>query len=341
MKKFARFFAVLFGMLIAALLLVVGGAFYLNKAPENIPREGVLFRVEVGDSMVSIADRLKSEGLVRTPLLIRVLCVAQGTEGVVKIGTYKILPGYSSLDILNLLVSGKQQLYRITVPEGRTLRQIADYLESEGITDGDNFQEIARNENVTEMFGVPGNSVEGYLFPDTYYIQKDYPAEKVLKHLTERFFEVLEEIAPEYREMGPREITEKVILASIIEREYQIDEEAPLMASVFYNRLEIGMTLGSCATVVYIITERQGKEHPSFLTYDDIEVEDPFNTYIHQGLPPSPISNPGRVALDAAFHPAESDYLYFLLKDDNTGAHYFSMSLSEHNQAHVLYLKKK
>ena len=112
------------------------------------------------------------------------------------------------------------------------------------------------------------------------------------------------------------------------------------MASVFRNRLKVNMALGSCATVEYIISEIQKEPHPEYLTYRDLEIPSPYNTYRNPGLPPGPISNPGRTALDAAFHPADTDYWYFVLRDPGAGTHFFSKHLREHNQAKVVYLKK-
>jgi UPF0755 protein len=131
-----------------------------------------------------------------------------------------------------------------------------------------------------------------------------------------------------------------VILASIVEREYRLDEEAPLMAGVFKNRLDIGMALQSCATVEYVITEIQGKPHPEVLSTRDTEIRDPYNTYIRPGLPPGPIASPGMIALKAAFNPTKSDYLYFRLVEADSGRHYFSRTLDDHIKAGRLYTKR-
>jgi UPF0755 protein len=139
--------------------------------------------------------------------------------------------------------------------------------------------------------------------------------------------------------MSGSELNRRIIIASIVEREYRVDEEAPLMAGVFYNRLDIGMALQSCATVEYIITEIQGRPHPDVLYTRDIEIRDPYNTYIRPGLPPGPISAPGAVALAAAFQPASSNYLYFRLIDPEAGRHYFSQTLDDHIKAGLLYVK--
>ena len=153
------------------------------------------------------------------------------------------------------------------------------------------------------------------------------------------FYRVLEEIIPDYRDWDKTELHNEVILASIVEREYRIAAEAPLIASVFKNRMKHKIGLESCATLEYIITEIHGKPHPEYLTLKHKSIQSPYNTYMWYGLPPGPISNPGRVALNATFHHAETDFYYFVLKDPATGEHYFSENLNEHNQAKFFYLK--
>jgi UPF0755 protein len=140
--------------------------------------------------------------------------------------------------------------------------------------------------------------------------------------------------------MGSGELFKRVIVASIVEREYRVDEEAALMAGVFYNRLEIGMALQSCATVEYVITELQGRPHPEVLYNRDIEIRDPYNTYLRPGLPPGPISAPGKTALEAAFNPESGAYFYFRLTDPEAGRHYFSRTLDDHIRAGALYVKQ-
>jgi len=321
----------------AALLVL----FYsMNQPSEHIPAEGVVFTVENGDTLADIANRLEDEDCIKSSFLFRVLGKVYNTGGRMKSGLYRIEPDYSTTDVHNLLVSGNQMLFKVTIPEGWTSRMIGDLLEKNGITDSDDFRKACRLPEFIERTGSRNGSVEGFLYPDTYYFSKDYPAERIVGHMIDTFFTTLKEIYPQWHDMSKDKVYDRVILASIIEREYRDASEAPLIASVFYNRLEEGMSLGSCATVVYALTEEKGREHPERLTYADLEVNSEYNTYRHEGLPPGPISNPGFVALDAAFHPEQSDYLYFVLKDHEVGRHYFSRSLGEHNQAYTLYIKR-
>ena len=158
--------------------------------------------------------------------------------------------------------------------------------------------------------------------------------------MAKTFFDTLDKMEPEWKEMPQGKLRDTLIVASIVEREYRAPDEAPLIASVFYNRLRRNIGLESCATLEYIITEIQQKAHPEYITTEDEKLNSPYNTYKWAGLPPGPISNPGRTALEAAFRPAQTDFLYFVLRDPDAGRHYFSRDLSEHNQAKYLYLKK-
>jgi UPF0755 protein len=157
--------------------------------------------------------------------------------------------------------------------------------------------------------------------------------------MADTFFQRIGEIDGDAAHLSPDKLNRRVIIASIVEREYRVNEEAPLMAGVFYNRLDIGMALQSCATVEYVITEIQGRPHPEVLYTRDTEIRDPYNTYMRPGLPPGPISAPGKTALAAAFHPASSDFLYFRLTDAAAGRHYFSKTLDDHIRAGQLYVK--
>jgi UPF0755 protein len=245
----------------------------------------------------------------------------------------------SQLDIRSTLVSGRQILTKITIPEGVTLRKIASILAEGGICDEGAFLAAASDPETLNFYRIPGATIEGYLYPDTYLFPPSYPPDEVVRTMADTFFRRLTDTEGDALPLSPEELNERVILASIVEREYRVPDEAPLMAGVFYNRLRIGMALQSCATVEYVITEIQGKPHPLTLYDRDTEIRNPYNTYINRGLPPGPIAAPGKVALDAAFHPAPSDYLYFRLVDPDEGRHYFSETFDDHIRAAFLYVK--
>ncbi|MCF6336149.1 MAG: endolytic transglycosylase MltG [Spirochaetales bacterium] len=331
---------------LGTILIIIGvSAFilsvYLNSPSGEKGSESIIFRIDPGESLKSIASDLTDIGLIRYPWPLYLYSRLVGSETDFKVGIYNISPNLSLLNIHDLLVSGKQKLYRITIPEGWTSRQIAVLLEKEGITDSQGFLESVETSDLRKKYNIPGANLEGFLYPDTYLFQKNFPPEKVVEVMVENFFERLEEIYPAYEDIPKDNLYDKIVLASIVEREYRDPNEAPLMAGVFYNRLsnENPIPLGSCATIVYIISDIQKKPHPSIITYDDLEISSPYNTYRNTGLPPGPISNPGRIALEASFFPEDSDYLYFLLKNPESGQHEFTKTLSEHTSAYNLYIK--
>jgi UPF0755 protein len=200
--------------------------------------------------------------------------------------------------------------------------------------------DYGRSPVLLAKFGISGRTMEGYLFPETYFVPVPFTGAAMAELMATTFFDTVGKIEPGWKGIDGKAVYDTVIMASIVEREYRADDEAPLIASVFYNRLKKNIGLESCATLEYIITEIQKKAHPDYITLEDEKIDSRYNTYKWAGLPPGPISNPGRIALEAAFHPARTGYLYFVLRDQQAGRHFFSRDLSEHNQAKYLYLKK-
>jgi len=326
----------------AALVVLAAGALGIALAFLASPPGGAggIFTVEKGDSAATIGEELERRGFVRSSLAFIALARLEGEGASLQAGSYRVEPGMGARDILEMLVSGRQSMTRVTVPEGYTLSQIAALVQELGVARSEDFLASARSRQLLAELGIPGTSAEGYHFPDTYFFSSDYPAEGVVRAMAGAFFKRLASI-PESASLSPDELRERVIVASIVEREYKDAEEAPLMASVFYNRLKIGMALQSCATVVYVLTERQGKPHPDVILDRDLKIADPYNTYAQRGLPPGPISNPGFTALEAAFRPERTSYLYFRLTDGDSGRHHFSATLEEHIDARRLYIKKR
>lgn len=347
-KHMRRFFQVTAILLLTFLIGVTVFVLYSISPPPygeiSISAEdtdsSAQFDIKSGQSLKTISDNLEKDGFIRNALGMRLISKIKGTEQQMKTGKYRIEFSMNAVEIHNLIVSGVGLLYKVTVPEGFTSSKIATLLEEKGITTEEDFLAAIKDKSVLEKFNIPGDSLEGFLYPDSYLFPAEYPGAKIASVMVENFFEKLETIFPKYKSFTAEGILDKVVLASIVEREYRVPAEAPIMSSVFTNRLETRMYLGSCATVEYIITEIEKKPHPEYITWADTEIESAYNTYIKIGLPPGPISNPGKVALEAAFIPAKTDYLYFLLKNPETGEHFFSKSNSEHNQARVIYLKR-
>jgi len=338
MRYFLRF------LILALLVLVVSGfaaggaALYFTQAPEAVPEDS-FFRVSQGESLGKIAQQLEGRGFIRSGLVLRLYARIMKTDDDLQTGYYNLPPGASMFEVHDILLTGKQHLVQVTIPEGLPLSRIARILEEKGIVQAQEFRQESRSQLLLDEFDIPADSLQGYIYPDTYRMPLESPADSILRHMIHTFFRKLEESGIRRDDYSPEELHERIILASIVEREYRLPEEAPLIASVFLNRIDIRMPLQSCATVVYVLTEEMGRDHPKFLTYRDLEVSSDFNTYQNYGLPPSPICNPGKVALESAFSPADTDYLYFLVEDPESGRHRFTTTLSEHNQAKQLYIK--
>jgi UPF0755 protein len=312
----------------------------LNSSPARAVAKDALFSIERGENLSEISRQLQAKGFIRFAPLLDVLARVRGTQSGFKAGYYRIPNGSTTFAIHDLLVLGSQKLQKVTIPEGWTAGKIARHLEALGICPVADFLAAVHSPVLLAQFAVTGKTMEGYLFPDTYNLPVPFTGTAMVELMARTFFDTVGRIEPEWKGMDRLAVHDTVIMASIVEREYRADDEAPLIASVFYNRLQRNIGLESCATLEYIITEIQQKAHPEYITLDDEKIDSPYNTYKWAGLPPGPISNPGRIALEAAFHPARTGYLYFVLRDQQAGRHFFSRDLSEHNQAKYLYLKK-
>ena len=354
-RWFFKFISIIIALGLGVTAIILGAAVYLNSPPPHpavltdrpelspaIMRieDNVLYmEIRSGESAQSVGRRLHNAGIIRHRYFWNLLFRLDGEF--IKTGTYRIELPASQTRIRSILVSGEQLLVRVTIPEGVTLRRAARILEDAGICGFDDFLAAASSREILDAFNIPGASMEGYLFPDTYLFPLGFPATMVVTAMANNFFNRLAEIEPEALSLSPAELNERVILASIVEREHRIPEEAAIMAGVFTNRLRIGMALQSCATIEYIITEILGQPHPTRIFYRDLEIRNPFNTYMFPGLPPGPISGPGETALRAAFNPARTDYLYFRLVDPSTGRHHFSRTLEEHIRAGALFVGRR
>jgi len=335
-NKFLQTIVICVIIVIAGLLLIGSASVYLNL-PVNRSSDTELFTIARGTSMHEISAELKSRSLIRSELYANIY--ARLFNLALKAGTFKLSSSMTTSQILLYIDDGKQEYTKVTVPEGLTLSQTAKHLEETGVVNADEFSRAAHNPTILAKFHISGKDAEGYLFPDTYFFPYNEKAETVVTMMIQNFFTKVDSL--EKRPVDSVELNNKIILASIIEREYRVADEAPFIASVFSNRLKIGMGLQSCATIEYIITEIQQKPHPSKLSLEDLAIKSDYNTYKWAGLPPGPISNPGLVAISAAFSPADTKYLYFRLTDPDAGTHSFTYSLDEHIEAgRHLVLKK-
>lgn len=286
----------------------------------------VIFEVSPQKTFRDIAADLELKHFVRNKLVIRVLAKLQGKDTKVMAGEYEFSPSMSPQQILDAMVDGRMILRQITVREGLTMNDIGPLLEEAGIVSKLQFEAALRDAALREELAVPADSFEGYLYPETYRIQRNTPARKVIQIFRSQLNKIWN---PEWTaRLAELELTKHQVLtlASIIEKESGNVDEQPLVSSVFYNRLRRGMRLQSDPTVIYGIPNFNGN-----ITKDDLLTKTPYNTYVISGLPPGPIANPGYNAIKSALYPATTRYLYFV--GNGQGKHIFSETLEQHNEA--------
>lgn len=335
------------GVLVVVLVCVITiagvglyGYYLLSQKPVSSSVDetvSVKIQVPVGRTIRSVSHELEAEGIIRSELAFYV--AARFADVQMKAGTYRLSSDMSVADIFNQLQSGRQDYLAVSIPEGLTVSKVAVLLEGKEVVPADDFLAVAHDSRLLDEYGIPADSFEGYIFPDTYFFNPGMTAEAVLRMMVDTFFDRIASVEV-LSHATADELFRVVTLASIVEREYRVASEAPLIASVFTNRLERNIGLYSCATVEYIITEQEGRPHPDRITNKDLELDSPYNTYKWAGLPPGPISNPGLVALNAAANPPETSYYFFRLTDSSAGTHYFSESLEEHVDAGRIYTKR-
>jgi UPF0755 protein len=341
------------------ILLLAGGLcaslLYVKKlaSPVVSADDGSKIRIEIPSGMsVGSAARLLAENkLIRNEKLFyytarypQLKSFLYGKEAgqagfVLRSGIYYVSPAMNIAEIQELLASGNQEYIRVSLPEGLTISKIAAELEENRICSAQDFIKICKDSSFAAENGIEGESVEGFLFPDTYFLTTGMAACDVAQLMIDNFFEKISEI-PTLTEMNKADLYQAVILASIVEREYRVEDEAPLIASVFKNRLRRNIGLYSCATVEYILTEIEGRPHPERILIEDTKIDNPYNTYKWAGLPPGPISNPGLVALSASADTPKTNYYFFQIVDPAAGRHVFTTSFEEHIESHSLYTKK-
>lgn len=319
--------------------LVIGGWFW-RYAVTPAPGEGdVVVHIPRGAGVREIASLLEGQGLVPGDFRFLLLARLTGSAGKLQAGEFRIPYGLTPLEILQLLEEGTQVMHRITIPEGKTVRQVADILAARGWVEREHFLALSRDRKFIASLGLDAASLEGYLFPDTYTLVRGIDdAPTILRRMVVRFQEVWQDILASPVPVDPQSRTlsrhEVVTLASIVEKETAEPTERPLIARVFLNRLQRNMRLQADPTVTYGLDNVRGP-----ITRADLRRKTPYNTYVIPGLPPGPICNPGRAALEAVLHPADGDVLYFVSRND--GTHQFSRTLKEHNRAVRAYRKAK
>ncbi|MCX7706200.1 MAG: endolytic transglycosylase MltG [bacterium] len=302
------------GVVIAIFLGRYHASFY-----GDYQQPGTLIEIPKNVNANDVANLLFEKKIIKNTRLFIKILGKKHADKKIKAGIYEFSGKPYIYDVVDKIVKGKIAYIKLVFYEGITCHEIGKILEQEGISTSLEFDEFARKQNL-----------EGFLFPDTYHFPIGISKEAVVKKMAERFWEIFREIYPEGNELKQEEIKKIVTIASIVEKEAEVNSERPIIAGIFYNRLKKRMPLQSCATIKYVIGNKKN------LSMSDLRLNSPYNTYRFRGLPPGPICNPGRESLKAAIYPAKTSYMFFVSKGD--GTHYFSTTYSEHLNAKTQYI---
>ena len=311
------------------LLIMAGILMYLNNPPSDMHNSA--FLIGKGESLSHTAARLKQKNLIRNEKFFVYLALIEGKSNI-QAGKYKIYNRMSSRDIIKKLSAGDIIRLKVTIPEGFNLYGIAQRLAENNIVSAGNFLDYAFDSAFLKSIGIKYKSAEGLLFPDTYTFAEGQDARDIIIIMHNNLKKILTSVTwPDIDKFSLNRY-ELIKLASLIEEEAKVQNERKYISAVFHNRLKKRMKLDCDPSVRYALKKFSGK-----LTRSDLKYESPYNTYLHRGLPPTPICSPGKESILAALNPSNSEFLFFVAKND--GSHYFSKTLREHNKAVDFYQK--
>lgn len=334
--RWGRFFG---GLLVVLVLLAAGAAFagwytLLKPDTKTLPGQPVEVVIAKGSSTASIAQALSEVGVIENANMFRLKARSDQFDGQLKAGTYSFKTGTAYEAVLAKLVKGPDIIYYdVTIPEGFTARRIAArFAKRTGVDEAELLSLVTREaprfaKDHPYLAGAYSNSLEGYLFPATYRIKKGTTAEQIVETMLDEFDQRISEVDLSYAKSKNLTLNDVVIIASAIEREARLAKERPLVSSVIYNRLHLGMRLQLCATVLYTMPDGTDR-----VTIADTKVETPYNTYRRSGLPAGPISNPGIASIQAAANPKQTKYLYYVLTGED-GSHTFTTGYAQFERA--------
>ncbi len=324
MKKIFTIFVLL--LVILAIFAVFQGKKRINAVSDN--QETVLLEIPKGSSAAKVSQILQEKGVWKDGLAFKVRNKMDKPS--LKAGWYEIPPRQTLEQIFALLASGKNAVRKVTIPEGRASWEIPAYLKKAfPDLNEDRWNKLVQDPKFAQSLGVDASSLEGYLLPDTYPFAIDANEETIIRQMVAANLKLRDEMKdkPNSKWATLGNWHKVLTLASVVEEETGKPDERFLIAGVFHNRLEIGMPLGADPTVRFIFRNLTGPIYKSQLNSDS-----PYNTRKFKGLMPGPISNPGRKAIEAALFPADTKALYFVAKDDGSGTHFFSSTLTDHNK---------
>lgn len=306
----------------AVLIFVAITGFELFESQDNAER---VVHIKSGDSALTIGKKLANAGIIKNATAFRILAKIKGADRDLKPGTYVFASRSNLWKAVSDLNEGKSETIRITFPEGWSLERTLKRIDTSGLADYATLYKAATDTaTVRRLTGLPLSSLEGFLYPETYFFPIGADADSLLSIMTRQFYKVLDKHEIESEDSA--DFYRKLILASIVQKEAGHNGESATIAGVFERRLRMGMPLQSCPTVDYILEKRGIRRE--VLTIADTKIDNPYNTYLYPGLPPTPISNPHIDAILAAYNPGDDGYLYFFA--DNRGNNVFSNSFEEH-----------
>lgn len=319
--------AVCFCLLVVSIVLIfadphpIGNYTHVGNNDKKIH-----IKVTAGMTTAEIAEQLASKGVISSSLKFRFISRVRGYDNQMKPGTYVFKFGMSDEEVFEEILNGSKYLVKFTIPEGFTIKDIAERLYNLDLTDKEDFLTAAENFQPYDYMKRPENvlyAAEGFLFPETYSIESDYSIDEILEMMASEFNKRLtDEMRGKAKEMN-LSIHDLITLASLVEKEVRYAEDRPIVAQIFLKRLELNMPLQSDATLQYLMDAP--KED---VTISDTKIESPYNTYQNAGLPPGPVANPGIAAIEAVLNPADTDYLYFVA--DREGHNHYSNTYDEH-----------
>ncbi|WP_374031697.1 endolytic transglycosylase MltG [Bdellovibrio bacteriovorus] len=324
-------------LILAVVILLAsvgGGVAYLayqftNSRPSDVAQD-VVYEVTPGKGFATIAKELEEKGLVKNATFFNLFARFKGDRSKIKVGEYLLRTNMIPAEVLEAITSGKSIARSFTVSEGLSTYEIAELYEKQGFGTAESFMSLVRDPALIQsLLGEKADSLEGYLFPETYMLTKYTDTKTLISNMVKRFLYVYNEVMAQ-AEIKSMTRNQVVTLASIIEKETGAPEERPLISSVFHNRLAKKMRLQTDPTVIYGKAEALGKIVIN-ITRADLQTPTRYNTYVIYGLPPGPIANPGREAILAAVKPQESQYLFFVSQND--GTHVFSEDYKGHQRA--------
>jgi UPF0755 protein len=318
-------------VVVLALGVAVAGYFGFTRVHESYKGYGAdaqFVDIPPGAGPLSIGERLVAAGVVRDPLTFRGAVWLSGRARELKAGEYRFDRPMTAMEVVDKIARGDVYRRLVTFREGLTIREMARVYEEAELGQAADFEKAAQDAAPIRDLDAAATDLEGYLFPDTYSLRRETPATVLVAQMTASFKKVFsEELRQAARTQG-MSVREVVTLASLVEKETAVPDERRIVAAVYLNRRKMGMPMQADPTVIYAM-QRAGNYNGN-IRREDLAMDSPYNTYRYPGLPPGPIAAPGKAALEAAVHPAEVDYLYFVSRND--GSHVFARTLEEHNR---------